>query len=171
MAIHYQDKDDEIDRLAKEERAMPVLILVIVMFALIAGIWAYLTGGSLKSYGRDMAGVLGLAFAYWLFSPFYYEFRLRTKEANGKATATLERLERLEARFGERLNVIEEKLDTIEHRSLELPGNAPQTGRILFPELAGIHHGLQQINKVEREMRDAEKLDRIRARDGAEDAG
>lgn len=120
MALRYQEKEDEIDRLAKEERATPVLVLVVVMFALIAGIFAFLTGESLKSYEQDMGWLLAFAFVYWMVSPFYYEFRLRTKETNGKATTILEKLEKLEEEFGERLSAIEGKLDTVEDRVDEL---------------------------------------------------
>lgn len=120
MALRYQDSEDEIDRLAKEERATPVLVLLVVMFALIAGIWEFLIGKNLKSYEQELGWLLGFAFAYWMLSPFYYEFRIRTKETEGKATAILERLEKLEEGFGMRLNAIEEKLDKVEDRVDEL---------------------------------------------------
>jgi len=164
MKLRYQDKD-EIDRLAKEERGTPILIFLVVFLALIDGVRAVLTGESLKSYGQGLALLLGFAFVYWVLSPLYYEFRIRTKETNGKTTAILELLEKIDERLDERLNSIEEKLNIVEEHHAELDRNGPQAEHSFFPELTGIQHGLRRLNRVEREMRDRDKLDGIRAGD------
>src|SRR5271157_6172712 len=103
VALRFQDRDDEIDRAAKEERATPVLILFFVLFAAIHGVVWWFSGGSLASYAKDLAWMLGFGLAYWMLAPFYYEFRIRTKEILGAVSAVMEDQKELQ----EKLSAIE----------------------------------------------------------------
>ena len=65
---------------------MPVVIFLLLLFAAILGVFAWFRGESLASYMQDIAWLVGFGIAYWMFSPFYYEFRIRAKEIDGKVT-------------------------------------------------------------------------------------
>jgi hypothetical protein len=117
MALRFQKSDDgEIDRAAKEERATPLLIILLVLFAAIQGGFTWFRGESLTSYAKDLAWWIGFGTAYWMFSPFYYELRIRAKEIDGKVSAIEEAVAALKgdrAELLERLSAIEGKLDLI----------------------------------------------------------
>lgn len=117
MVLRFQkEKDDEIDRAAKEERAMPVVIFLLLLFAAILGVFAWFQGKSLTSYAEDLVWLYGFGIAYWLLSPFYFEFRIRAKEIDGKVSAiekTVAALKGDRAELLERLSAIEGKLDLI----------------------------------------------------------
>ncbi len=169
MALRFQrEKDDEIDRAVKEERATPVLIFVLVLFAAIAGVGAWISGVSLASFGKDLIWLVGFGFVYWLFSPFYFEFRIRAKEIDGKVSAIEEAMnasKEAHAELLERLTAIEKKLNSNNAHMNETDPDSREIIQEIFPELRGIQAGLQHLNTVEREIRDRETLDRIREKD------
>src|SRR5271157_3302646 len=116
VALRFQDRDDEIDRAAKEERATPVLILFFVLFAAIHGVVWWFSGGSLASYAKDLAWMLGFGLAYWMLAPFYYEFRIRSKEILGTVTKIEEAVSAVkedQKELLERLSAIEDKLRSL----------------------------------------------------------
>ncbi len=95
---------------------MPVMIFLLVLFAAIQGGLAWFRGGNLASYTQDIAWLVGFGFAYWLLAPFYYEFRIRAKEIDGKVSAIEETVAALKgdrAELLKRLSAIEGKLDLI----------------------------------------------------------
>ena len=104
MALRFQDERDEFDRAAKEERATPVLIFLFVLIAAIHGLFAWLRGESVASYVKDLAWLLAFGIAYWMLAPFYYEFRFRTKEIDGKVSAIEKKLEEIDSKL-DRLDV------------------------------------------------------------------
>jgi hypothetical protein len=96
MALRF-DKNDEVDEEVKKNRRFGARIsvflygLIIVFFAVLIGISDWLSGKSLKSYGQEVGVLLAVFFAAalaeWILSPLYEEFRLRTKEIDGKVSA------------------------------------------------------------------------------------
>jgi hypothetical protein len=116
MALRFQ-KVDDVDRAAKEERHTAVLVIVGVLYAATDGIFAWLRSESLPSYGKNLAGLIAFGFVYWLAAPFYYEFRIRTKEIDGKVSAIEQAVTASregQAELLERLNLIEGKLAEIQ---------------------------------------------------------
>ncbi len=109
MALRFQ-KEDEVDRAVKEERHTGAVVFVVVFFAVIHGAYAWFRGESLESYEKDLAWWIGFGFVYWIVVPFYYEFRFRTKEIDGKVSAIEEAVKTSEAR----LTKMMEKLTAIE---------------------------------------------------------
>ena len=117
MALRFQDRDDDVDRAAKEERHTGGLVAVLVLVAVIHGATAWFSGKSLTSYEVDLAWLFGFGFVYWMVVPFYYEFRIRTKEIDGKVSAIEEAgnaSKEGHAELLERLTAIEEKLTEIQ---------------------------------------------------------
>lgn len=117
MALRFQHgNDDEISRAAREERGTPVLVFLLVLYAVIQGAIAWVRGETLASYEKDLSWCLGFAITYWIFAPFYYELRIREKEIDGKVSAieqTVTALNGHRAELLERLSTIEEKLNSI----------------------------------------------------------
>ena len=116
MALRFQG-NDEVDRQAKEERATGVLVFLVVLLAVICGAVDWFSGKSLASYEEELAFYIGLGFLFWFLTPFYYEFRIRTKEIDGKVSAIEEAVTSAKedrAELLERLAAIEAKLDDIQ---------------------------------------------------------
>jgi hypothetical protein len=116
MALRFQG-NDEVDRQAKEERATGVLVFLVVLLAVISGAVDWLSGKSLASYEEELAFYIGLGFLFWFLTPFYYEFRIRTKEIGGKVSAIEEAVTSAKEDRAEllaRLAAIESKLDDIQ---------------------------------------------------------
>jgi uncharacterized protein YfbU (UPF0304 family) len=86
VALRFQEKDD-VDRVAKESRATGVTVFCLLVVAAIAGATDWINGESLASYEKELVFYIGLAFVIWLAAPFYHEFRIRTKEIDGKVSA------------------------------------------------------------------------------------
>ncbi len=88
MSLRFQ-KQDQVDRAAKEASRGSVLALSIagVPVAVLLGVSAWLGGESLASYGKDLFWLIAFVFVYWIVAPFYYEFRFRSKEIDGKVSA------------------------------------------------------------------------------------
>lgn len=86
MVLRFQERD-EVDRAAKETRATGVMVFVLVLSAVVTGAVAWFSGESLASYEKVLALYIGLGFVNWLAAPFYHEFRIRTKEIDGKVSA------------------------------------------------------------------------------------
>jgi hypothetical protein len=86
VALRFQEKDD-VDRVAKESRATGVTVFLLLVLAVITGAVDWFSGESLASYEKELAFYIGLAFVTWLAAPFYHEFRIRTKEIDGKVSA------------------------------------------------------------------------------------
>ncbi|MGP8259906.1 MAG: hypothetical protein ACLQM6_08140 [Acidobacteriaceae bacterium] len=87
MALRFQNRDDEVDRAAKETRATGAMVFLLVLAAVIWGAVDWFSGESLASYEKLLALLIGLGFVDWLASPYYHEFRIRTKEIDGKVSA------------------------------------------------------------------------------------
>ncbi len=88
-------------------------MFLLVVYALIDGIFAWFRDESLASYGKNLAWLIAIGFVYWLVAPYYYEFRNRTKEIDGKVTAIEEALNKStdgQMELMERLAAIERKL-------------------------------------------------------------
>lgn len=114
MVLRFQDKDEEVDRAAKRERRS--IVVFVGIGALVMGLWSWLSGDSLHSYGEFLAFAAVCLWALWMVSPIYYEFQIRTKEIDGKVSA-IEAESRAakeeRADLLEKLTAIEEKLDAI----------------------------------------------------------
>jgi len=120
MALRFQ-KDDEVDRAAKEAAHPGVLVFVLAVFALVDGLFSWLRGESFASYGKNLAEFTAFGFAYWIVAPFYYEFRLRTEEVDGKVSAiegAVKKIQEGQTELFERLRSVEEKLGAIQDQSL-----------------------------------------------------
>jgi uncharacterized membrane protein YciS (DUF1049 family) len=112
VALRFQEKDD-VDRAAKESRATGVTVFCLLVVAAIVGATDWINGESLASYEKELVFYVGLAFVIWLAAPFYHEFRIRTKEIDGKVSAIEEALNssrRAHEELLKRLTTIEEKL-------------------------------------------------------------
>ena len=81
-----------------------------VLAAAIHGLTAWVDGESVASYAKDTVWFVGFGFAYWFLAPFYYEFRIRAKEIDGKVSA----IEKTVAAMREDYKELVEKLDGIE---------------------------------------------------------
>ena len=91
MALRFQKKDD-VDREVSERRRDPLWGIVIggALYLSIRALLGWIgwgKGESLKSYGEDVVWLIAIGFLFWLVSPLYYEFRIRTKEIDGKVSA------------------------------------------------------------------------------------
>lgn len=118
MALRFQDGHDEVDRAAKESRATGVMVFLLLVIAVITGAINWFSGESLASYEKELALYIGLAFVIWLAAPFYHEFRIRTKEINGKVSAieeTVNSSREAHEKLLERLTAIEEELRALKY--------------------------------------------------------
>src|SRR5271170_2743940 len=86
MGLRFQG-NDEVDRQAREERATWVWVFLIALLGAVSGAVDWFTGKSLASYKEELGFYIVFGFLSWLFSPFYYEFRIRSKEIDGKVSA------------------------------------------------------------------------------------
>jgi hypothetical protein len=117
VALRFQDGRDEVDRTAKESRATGVMVFLLLLLAVITGTVDWFSGESLASYEKELAFYIGLTFVTWLAAPFYYEFRIRTKEIDGKVSAIEEAVKSSREAHGElleRLTAIEKKLGAMQ---------------------------------------------------------
>ena len=118
MALRFQNERDEVDRTAKESRATGVMVFLLLLLAVITGAVEWFSGGSLASYEKELAFYIGSAFVAWLAAPFYYEFRIRTKEIDGKVSAIEEAVNSSREAHGElleRLGAIEKELRALKY--------------------------------------------------------
>ncbi len=116
MGLRFQG-NDEVDRQAKEERATWVWVFLIVLLGAVSGAVDWFTGKSLASYKDELGFYIVFGFLSWLLSPFYYEFRIRSKEIDGKVSAIEKAVTSAEegrVELLQRLAVIEAKLDEIQ---------------------------------------------------------
>jgi hypothetical protein len=116
MALRFQEKDD-VDQAAKEERETGGLLIMLVLYAAIDGAFTFFKGESLASYGKNLAWLVGIGFVLWMVAPFYYEFRFRTKEIDGKVSAIEDAVilsREDQAELLERLTAIEERLEAMQ---------------------------------------------------------
>ena len=117
MALRFQNEHDEVDRAAKESRATGVMVFLLLILAVITGAGDWFSGESLAYYEKELAFYIGLAFVTWLAVPFYHEFRIRTKEIDGKVSVIEEALNssrEAQEELLERLIAIEKKLDAMQ---------------------------------------------------------
>lgn len=116
MTLRFQDKHDAVDRAAKEERATGVLVFMVVVLAAISGAVHWFSGKSLASYEEELAFYIGLGFLFWFLAPFYYEFRIRTKEIYGTVIENekaISAVRKDQKELLERLNAIEEEMRSL----------------------------------------------------------
>ncbi len=114
VALRFQGERDEVDRAAKEERATGVTVFWLLVLAVITGAADWFSGESLASYEKELAFYIGFGFVTWLAVPFYYEFRIRTKEIDGKVSAIEEAVNssrEAQEELLKRLTAIEKKLE------------------------------------------------------------
>ena len=120
MVLRFQESD-EVDRAAKANRSAGLDVFVMV---LIVGIWsltAWLDGDSLANYKKSLPVLVVFLLVYWLVNwlvaPYYHEFRIRTKEIDGKVSAIEKAVNGSSKGYAElleRLTSIEEKLAEIQ---------------------------------------------------------
>jgi len=118
VALRFQNERDEADRAAKESRATGVTVGLLLVVAVITGAGDWFSGQSLASYEKELAFYIGSAFVAWLAAPFYYEFRIRTKEIDGKVSAIEEAVNSSREAHGElleRLGAIEKELRALKY--------------------------------------------------------
>lgn len=116
MALRFQEKDD-VDRAAKESKATGVTVFCLLVVAAIAGATDWINGEILASYEKELVFYIGLAIVIWLAAPSYHEFRIRTKEIDGKVSAIEEALNsssEAHEELLERFTAIEKKLDAMQ---------------------------------------------------------
>jgi hypothetical protein len=118
MSLRFQ-KEDDVDREVKEERrTTPWLYLFcIVFFAVVFGLFDWLGGQSLKSFWEELGGLIVVCWFIWLVSPIYEEFRIRTKEIDGKVStieSTINESKERDHELLKRLTAIENRLDEIQ---------------------------------------------------------
>jgi hypothetical protein len=144
MALRFQG-NDEVDRAAKEERHTGGLAVLLVLYALIDGAFSWFRGESLASYGKNLAWLVGFGFVYWVAAPFYYEFRIRTKEIDGKLSAieaTVIASKEGHSELLEKLTAIEEKLEELSEKVENL-----NPGESVTYSTSGIREGLRTIEE------------------------
>ena len=113
MALRFQQKDD-IDSAAREQRATPITLMMFAVIAAIAGVNAWISGRSLLSYEQELGWLAGCFIVYWFLTPLYYEFRIRTKEIDGKVSAiegALKESKKSHAELLEKVNAIAKRLE------------------------------------------------------------
>jgi hypothetical protein len=116
MVLRFQ-KRDEVDRAAEETQQTRVMVFLLLLFVVITGPVAWFRGESLALYGTQLAWLIGSFFVIWWVPPFYHEFRIRTKEIDGKVSAieeTVNASKEGHAELLERLTAIEDKLDAMQ---------------------------------------------------------
>ena len=90
-----------------------ILVLATVWYGL--DDWSH--GGSLQKFAIELGGLIVVCWIGWVAYPIYLEFRLRTKEIDGKISATEAAMNETNERYLEllhRLNAIESRLDEIQ---------------------------------------------------------
>jgi len=117
MALRFQ-KEDDSDRAAREERHTWGLAFLLAIYAIMDGIAAFFRGESLASYAKNLAWLIAAALVYWFAAPFYHEFRIRTKEIDGKVSAIEDAVNETKESHEELL----ERLAAIEERLAEIQG-------------------------------------------------
>lgn len=125
MALRF-NKKDEVDEEVKENRKSEGITLAVlygfsfVVMALIAGIFDWLTGRTIKVYAQEAGFIFAMlalpVIGQMVLIPLYNEFRLRSKEIDGKVSAiesAMNSSKKDHAEIIERLAAIEETLDKI----------------------------------------------------------
>jgi putative Mn2+ efflux pump MntP len=118
VALRFQVERDEVDRAAKESRATGVTVFMLLVLAVITGAVDWFSGESLASYEKELAFYVGFLFVIWLAAPYYHEFRIRTKEIDGKVSAIEEAVNssrEAQEKLLERLTAIEEELRALKY--------------------------------------------------------
>src|ERR1035437_3586570 len=116
MVLRFQERD-EVDRAAEKTQMTRVMVFLLLLFVVISGPVAWFRGESLALYGTQLAWAIGSCFVIWWVAPFYPEFRIRTKEIDGKVSAIEEAVNASKedhAELLERLTAIEDKLDAMQ---------------------------------------------------------
>ncbi len=85
MDLRFQ-KEDDVDRAVKQRHSGRLLTLLVVC-GVIDGLSTCFGGESFVSYKAHLLWIIGFGFVYWMAGAFYSEFRLRTKEIDGKVSA------------------------------------------------------------------------------------
>lgn len=172
MALRFQEFDD-VDREVKEHvrRGERSIVVTLCLLAGLFGLVSWIRGESMASWERTFACLVGLFFAWLVFSTLSslsIESTMRTKDICGTVSEiqkTVSAVTEDHKEILEKLRAIEEKLDSGETCLNRTSLNTAPTEQRFFPELTGVQYGLQRLDKLERENRDREKLDRIRERD------
>jgi hypothetical protein len=119
MPLRFQE-DDEIDRRVTEVRKAAMWLIVGIL--VLAGVWygldEWMHGGSIMRYALELGGLVGACWLGWVLYPIYQEFRIRTKEIDGKLSAAEKALEQSNDRYNlllDRLAAIERRLDEIQN--------------------------------------------------------
>lgn len=98
MALSFQNKKDELDEAVKEERRGMAWVSLVgfVVITAIMGVWAWIRGESLHSYGLDISWLFVAVFITWLVGTLHEEFRIRTNGIYGKLKEIEDRLGAIE---------------------------------------------------------------------------
>ncbi len=118
MPLRFQE-DDDVDRRVTEMRkaALWLVVGIVVLAAAWYGLDEWMHGGSITRYAIELGGLIAVCWLGRLLYPIYHEFRIRTKEIDGKVTATEVALEEISDRYAlllDRLAAIEKKLDEVQ---------------------------------------------------------
>jgi hypothetical protein len=145
VALRFQSADD-VDSKVKEEARRASLIggVLLILYLAGTGIVAFISGESLETYGKDHFSTIGLAFAVWFCVPYYQEFRIRTKEIDGKVSALEETIiARKEREFEllEMLHAIDGKLDDLSDKLQSVSA----ADHVTYSR-AGIRQGLKTVD-------------------------
>jgi hypothetical protein len=128
MMLRYQNKDEVDQEVEAQTRSSAAFWLIMgVLFAVLAGVWVlvkWLLGHPLSSHevaivviGSLSVPIISLAGEY-MIAPVYKEFRIRTKEIDGKLSAVESVINESKERNSElleRLAAIENRLDEIQN--------------------------------------------------------
>jgi hypothetical protein len=118
MPLRFQE-DDEVDRRVTETRKAALWLIggILVLAAAWYGLDDWMHGGSIKKYALELGGMIAVCWLGWVLYPIYQEFRIRTKEIDGKVSAAELALEQSNERYTlllDRLAAIEKRLDEIQ---------------------------------------------------------
>lgn len=117
MLLRFQE-DDEADRetAKKRTRALYFIAFFLILYLAVCGLGDWLAGQSLKSFAEAFGGLIVICCLGGLIYPVYHEFRIRTKEIDGKISAIESAIYESKERNTEllkRLTAIENRLDEI----------------------------------------------------------
>lgn len=118
MSLRFQD-EDEVDRRVSETKRTTFWLIAAIL--LLAAVWygldAWSRGASLGKFVIELGGLIAVCWVGWVSYPIYLEFRIRTKEIDGKISAAEAAMNETNERYLEllhRLAAIETRLDDIQ---------------------------------------------------------
>lgn len=113
MTLRFQ-QTDEVDRQVNEKRKTARWMVPGSLAFMVAVYW--LRGESPRSFWESLAGAIAFGWLWLIVEPVYQEFRIRTKEIDGKVSAIEEVVNASKeghAELLERLTAIENKIEGV----------------------------------------------------------